>query len=297
LAGAVCALVATLVAGCGEPVGTDGDLTDDWAALPAPTPFVPQADVCHPSAEDTGYLSTYTLVDCARVHQAETVYVGRFPAPYADRSTPPGVGSAAVRAAFPTCDAKARQFVGADWRGARMTVRIVFPSPRGWAGGERWFRCDLTVLDQIGGGTVLNHPEDHPVDQVGSLRDILRHPSPLAYTCFTDTKYFRLVPTACGKTHRYEYVGIWTTPLPSLALITANHARVWSACRSVIAAYVHIPDDGTMANRAGVDYVPPSPEAWARGDRGVRCLLWSDNRELTRSVKGAGPSALPLRRS
>ncbi|WP_374709229.1 septum formation family protein [Micromonospora sp. AKA38] len=43
----------------------------------------------------------------------------------------------------PECDAKATAFVGGDWRGARLTVQVAPPSPGGWQGGSRWFRCDI----------------------------------------------------------------------------------------------------------------------------------------------------------
>ena len=37
----VAVAVATLLAGCGDPAGVDGNLTNKWGALPVATGFVP----------------------------------------------------------------------------------------------------------------------------------------------------------------------------------------------------------------------------------------------------------------
>jgi hypothetical protein len=49
-----------------------------------------------------------------------------------------------------------------------------------------------------------------------------------------------------------------------------------------------------MKYRTGTTFRPPSAEGWQRGDRGVRCFLWSSDKDLTRSLKQAGRSALPI---
>lgn len=56
-----------------------------------------------------------------------------------------------------------------------------------------------------------------------------------------------------------------------------------------------MPDDGALVYRTGTYLYGPDEEQWAAGDRGVRCLLWLSNRDLTRSVKGAGTKGLPVR--
>lgn len=287
-------LVGALLTGCGTIAGTDGDLTDDWRGFPDAKPFTPHAGVCHLSAEPTGYLSSYAPLDCEQVHRVETVHVGVFSGADADRISPPPLGSPAMRGAFAECDVKVKQFVGADWRGGRLTVQVVPPSPQGWAGGGRWYRCDMFELDALDGGTARDHPNDHAIERTGTLRDVLTRPTPLAYSCFNEDRWGYLRPVACDKPHRFEYVGILTVPDASYARFETDPNRIHQGCLSVIAAYVNVPDDAKMRYRTGTTFRPPSEEAWERGDRGVRCFLWSSDRDLTRSLKGAGPKALPI---
>ncbi|MGW0430977.1 septum formation family protein [Micromonospora sp. NPDC003197] len=80
-----------------------------------------------------------------------------------------------------------------------------------------------------------------------------------------------------------------------LAEVGRDPGRNHRSCRSVIARYVGVPDDGMMTYRSGTAYRTPSEEAWARGDRGIRCFLYSGDRVLNRSLKGGGVAALPIR--
>jgi hypothetical protein len=43
-----------------------------------------------------------------------------------------------------------------------------------------------------------------------------------------------------------------------------------------------------------ISYHPTRTE-WQQGERRVRCFLWFSDRKVTRSLAGAGPSALPVR--
>ncbi|MEV4759248.1 septum formation family protein [Micromonospora sp. NPDC049559] len=283
------ALVLASLAGCGAPAGTDGDLTDHWSRLPAATQFTPETGTCHPDLDAVGYLSTYTVLDCARPHRTETVYVGRFSGAQADRASAPAADSAELRTVFPECDARVKQFVGGDWRGARMSIRVVPPSPGGWAGGSRWYRCDVFLLNALDGGD-----DERVVDNTGSLRGVLAKPSPLAYGCFNENQLEQLTPIDCASSHRFEYVGIFNVRADaSLDALVDKPDNTYAACYFVISAYVRVPSVLTVGARLGVSFRTPSAEAWARGDRGIRCFLWSDDRALTRSLKNAGPAGLP----
>jgi hypothetical protein len=145
-------------------------------------------------SEPTSYLTSYAPLDCEKPHRIETVHVGLFSGDQANRFSPPPLGSPTMRSAFADCDAKAKQFVGADWRGGRLSVRVVPPGPQGWAGGNRWYRCDMFELDALDGGTSRAHPNDHAIERTGSLRNVLTHPSPLAYGCFTEDRWGNLMP-------------------------------------------------------------------------------------------------------
>ncbi|MCM0676454.1 septum formation family protein [Micromonospora phytophila] len=285
------ALVAAALTGCGTPPGTDGDLTDDWRPVAEPRQFAPQAGECHVIGEATAYLTSHQPVECAKTHLVETFHIGTFTGDLAARPIPPKVGTAAMRSAFAECDAEARKFVGGDWRGARLTVQVAPTSPAGWTGGSRWYRCDLFELDAVRGA---NGDNDAAVGRSGSLRGALKGSSPLALRCGEEDDWGHLLAADCTRPHRFEYAGIWTAPDTSYADAQENEDGVHAKCRAVIARYAKVPVDGMLRYRTGTTYRFPSEQAWARGDRGVRCWFWSGGKKLTRSIAGGGTKALPV---
>ena len=291
---AVAAGITVALAGCGTPAGTDGDLTDDWRPVGQVEQFTPKAGDCHLISDPTSYLTSYQPVECGRAHLVETIHLGTFTGALAGRPTPPPIGSAAIRPAFAECDAKATAFVGGDWRGARLALQVVPPSPAGWTGGSRWFRCDMFELDTVDGGTARRHPNDHPVQHVGSLRNALKGPSRLAYGCLTEDEWGNFQQTGCDKGHQYEYVGSWTAPGGEYPDAARHDDTFHSGCRTLVARYAKVPVDGKLRYRTGTSFQLPSEEAWTRGDRGVRCFFWSGGEKVTRSIRGGGTKALPV---
>jgi hypothetical protein len=282
------------LAGCGTPAGVDGDLTDDWRPFAAATQFAPKSGECHVSVDSASFLTSYQPVDCGQTHVAETIHLGTFTGALAERPTPPQVGSAAIRPAFTECDAKATAFVGGDWRGARLTVNVVPPSPAGWKGGARWFRCDLVAVPTVEPRFFAGRPHDYPMQQSGSLRDALTRPSPLAYGCLNEDKWQELQQASCTKAHQYEYVGFWTAPDGPYADANRNDRSIHAQCRTLVARYAKVPVDRMLPYRTGTRFQLPSEPAWDRGDRGIRCFYWSDGKKLTRSIKDGGPKVLPV---
>jgi len=86
---ALAATVVLALAGCGKPAGTDGDLTNGWAMMPAAKIVVPTAGACYDATEDD--LTTITkwpeATDCTKSHNVELVYVGQFSSTDADSSS------------------------------------------------------------------------------------------------------------------------------------------------------------------------------------------------------------------
>lgn len=198
-------LTVLLAAGCSAtpPPGTDGDLTDDWAALSTPAPFRPVAGQCHEALATTAPVDGYRPVDCAELHVSETFHVGT----PADADVAPAAGTSGAKAAYRECSDAATDFLGAGWRGARVAVQVVWPTRAGWTGGARWFRCDVTTADLDG--------QSH-TSRTGSLAGELSHPSPLRLACF-DPKIDGGTVTAmtavpCTTAHRAEFAGLWTAP-------------------------------------------------------------------------------------
>ncbi|MCG5460930.1 septum formation family protein [Micromonospora sp. MED01] len=285
------AVTAVLLVGCAGSGGLDGDLTDDWAALPAPSAFTPAAGVCHTADfTDLVSLANYEPVDCAGPHRLETVHVGVFPA---ERTAAPAGGSAALRGAFAECDTRATGYVGDDWRSGRLRLSVALPNGLGWAAGSRWFRCDLTELTTVEAAATV-------VVRSGSLRDALKGPTGLRLGC-QQTRggagrgVQTLTPVECGKRHDAEFVGVWRAPDKAYPTRDADWLPLYTGCRSVLARYAGVPDDATLRFRSGVVVRPPGAGRWRVGDRGVRCYLWLSDRTVTASLKGAGPAGLPVR--
>lgn len=282
-------VVATALTGCGKPAGVDGELTDDWAALGEPTVFVPAAGTCHPRFQEIGFLSTYQPIDCAQTHTVETVHLGTFTAADAERTTPPPAGSPSMRAAYRDCDSKTRALLGADWRTARLTLAVVPPSSYAWKGGARWYRCDLSEIDSLDDADL--------VSRTGSLKGALAGPSPLSYGCFVPKlvkdEIEEMKPVACTKSHRSEFAGIYTARDTTYEVFKKHSERVHKGCVAVIASFAEVPNNSDLRYRAGSIFYYPTEEEWTAGNRGVRCFLWIDDRNLTRSMKGAGTKGLP----
>ncbi|MFY1617327.1 septum formation family protein [Micromonospora sp. WMMD736] len=286
------AILTMTLAGCGTPAGTDGDLADDWQPMAAAQQFVPKADECHLIDEATSYLSSYSPVDCAKTHKVETFHVGTFTGALATRTAPPKTESATMRSTFADCDKRAKQFVGGDWRDARLSVQVAPPSPAAWSGGARWYRCDIFELDEVNGP---NGESDAAIQRGGSLRNALATRSPLHYGCMNEDKWNMLRPVACTAGHQFEYAGTWMAPDRSWDDATRDEDSIHAACRKVIARYAKVPVDGDLVYRTGTSYRFPNRLLWERGDRGVRCYYWSGGTTVKRSIAGAGTKALPIR--
>ncbi|MEV4759898.1 septum formation family protein [Micromonospora sp. NPDC049559] len=292
LAAIVLAGVGTAsVAGCHGSSGRQDDVADGWSpAVARPTaPFVPAAGTCHLAVEDVGHASTYQPVDCAEVHLAETVDVLAFTGSDAALPAVPETDSPAGRAARTQCETKVNEFLGGDWHAGRLALTLVLPSGPAWAGGARWYRCDVSETDSL--------DNTKAVGRRGSLAGALRPGSPLAHTCF-DPKMIKeelnyLEPVPCTSAHHAEFAGIYIAPDRSWEEFQRDGKGTHRACLGVIAGFAKVPDDGDLQYRAGSIYYPPSREEWLAGDRGVRCFLWVGDRTLKRSVRGAGAKGLP----
>ncbi|SCL25227.1 Septum formation [Micromonospora rhizosphaerae] len=287
---AVGVTAALALAGC-APAGVDRDLGDDWPAFGAAKGFVPDNGVCHPTAQDVGYLSGYNPVECTQSHRAETLHVGTLTGKDAARSAPPRAGSNEMRTARAECDRQVSKAVGAEWRSGRLVVAVVFPSPLAWKGGARWFRCDVSEVASLDDISLIA--------RTATLKNALAEGSPLALGCFNpklskdDIEEMR--PVSCTAKHHAEFVGVYQAPDISYAEFKRTALRVHKACRGLIAKYVKVPNNGDMLYRSGTIIYHPSEEEWKDGNRGVQCFLWLDDRTLTRSLKGAGSKGLPIR--
>jgi len=290
---AVGGALALGLTGCGLPAGVDGELTNSWQPIPEPSPFVPPAEVCHPGDfAETAYLSSYSPVDCSAPHRVETVHVGTFGAEAAEATAPPAQGSPEIRVAYAECDSATSEYVGADWRLGRLWVGVAVPSPAAWEGGARWFRCDVTEVTNVedNGGTA---------SRTASLRDELAEPSPLHLTCYAvrndDNGAIDTMPAEeCDEPHNAEFAGVWQAPDIEYPTRDRDWNQFHTECRKVIGRYADVPLDGNLQFRTGVISLPGGAAEWAAGNRGVRCYLWLDERNVERSLKDVGTEGLPI---
>jgi Septum formation len=291
---AVLGLAALLaVAGCGRPTGVDGDLTDDWNPIAAPSALTPVEGACHlASFTETGTRDTYDETDCAQRHRTETVYVGAYQGAAAQADAPPPDGSAGARAAYHDCDVRTTAYVGAPWRTARLWIGVTHPSAAAWAGGARWYRCEVLEVSSI-------EDDGGLVQRAGSLKNALTPGSPLLLTCYAvkldGNGSIKTMPAApCTAAHNAEFVGVWdagTLPYPRK---DSQWAAFHTGCRRIIAAYAAVPDDADLEFRTGVVSLPGGADVWTQGDHAVRCYAWIDGAILTSSIKGKGVKALPV---
>jgi hypothetical protein len=284
-------LSAGVLAGCSLPAGVDGKLVDDWAAVSEPKSFTPPAEVCH-DADFTASasLASFNPVECTKPHRTETIFVGTFTA--AGLSSPPASGSDELRDAYAECDKKVRDYLGSDFRTGRLWLGVAVPSSKGWKGGSRWFRCELAEKrDHENLGDTVRRTE--------SLKGALRRSGPLNLACYQvkaqkDGRIDSRNPVICDRTHNSEFAGVFTAPVEAYPNSQSDWDKMHAACRSTVAKYVRLPDDGNLRFRTGTVVVPGSPEDWQMGNRGVRCYLYNSGKTFTRSLKGAGPSGLPV---
>ncbi|MEU8235965.1 septum formation family protein [Actinoplanes sp. NPDC048967] len=280
-------LAVLLTAGCSgaPPDGTDGDLTDDWRTPSSPAPFRPATGECHEMLAATAALDDYRPVDCAELHVSETFHVGTA----ADADVVPAAGTAGARAAFQECSTRAAGFLGGPWRTARVAVQVVWPTKAAWSGGARWFRCDVTTADLDG---------QSRTSRTGSLAGELAGASPLKLGCFNPTVDGETVttmrPVPCEERHRAEFAGLWKAPEITYAALESGTERSAAGCRGVIAKFAKLPDDSDMQYRTGWISYNPTRTEWLSGERRVRCFVYFAKRTFTRSLKGAGPSVLPV---
>lgn len=292
LGAALVGVVALLLAGCGKPADVDGDLTDDWRPIAEAEPFIPAAGACLSSRyAETSYLATYDPVDCAESHHTETAYVGSFAGAEAERAAPPAAGSPAMHTAYADCDKQVKAYLGDDWRTARLWLGVTVPNPGAWSGGARWYRCELAEVS-----SVENYSEFQ--QRTGSLKGALTSSSPLDLGCYAvkllkDDNVGPMNAIDCSRSHRAEFVGVYSAP--DVPYPTGNKRRdlFLAGCRAPLAKFANVPNDDEIKYRSGLIWIPAEEKEWKAGNRGVRCYLWMDDKDLKRSMRNAGPSALP----
>ncbi len=208
-----------------RPAGTDGDLLDDWQAMPAPSPIVPVAGRCY--YDDRRDMMSAKVVDCTEWHQAEVTHVGTLTGPMANDSAPPPPASADLSVAYAKCAAPTRAYLGGDWHAALLDLTVTVPDTRNPASSSAASRASAT----------------------GPLRaDVTKRLLPVAIAAWV----IALVITALWWSHR-------GTPIPTSAPRTAPAVgSCWAVDDATISATLPWPGQPvacTVTHTAEVAYV------------------------------------------
>ena len=282
-----------LTSGCGgRAAGVDGNLTNNWPAMPVAKLPVPTAPACFDVPEaGPGVSKLPDAVPCERAHNLETIHIGMFAGEDATRDAPPPGGGPAQQKAYAECAGAARDYLGGDWRDGRIELDVVVPTSAQWEAEARWFRCDLVeILDLDANGVVA---------RTSSLKGALTGDRPLALTCFQVTAKSEdidtVLPVACGAAHNSEYTGTWEAPAGAYPADDAAREKFQlDGCRGVVARYTGVPNDDKFRYRVGQITFGFGKAAWDLGNRGARCYLWMSDKSYTKSLKGAGTGGLPI---
>lgn len=277
-AAAVAAAVTALaLLGCGlGGADVDGDLADDWRALPQAQAFVPEKG-CHAQALlKNATREQAALVDCATAHLSETIFVGQLTGAITTGQDAPLATNAGLVPAYTECSGRATEVMGGSWLDYRLDLRLVLPSAEAWRGGARWFACVLVEDKAL--------EDDDPRERTApvSAATVPR------LGCFQGTGsgdvYLREV--ACTSAHNAEYAGSFTAATSQAPLSTSEWDALHARCRGIVATWL-----GTTIERAKERYgniAGTVSDNFAAGERGVRCYLWLRNTKVSYSAKGRG---------
>jgi hypothetical protein len=82
------------------------------------------------------------------------------------------------------------------------------------------------------------------------------------------------VATDCRSPHAMEVAGRYTLADPVYPGHTRLHLDSYRDCQPIFEAYVGVP---SWNSRYDIQTITPSPSTWARGDRGVTCLIVAED--------------------
>jgi len=234
------------------------------------------------------------IVECAQTHLLEVVFVGTFSGDLSPTEPPPLDGPQR-RAAFSTCDAQARQFLGGDWLAGRLFLYLYLPMDYEWAAGIRYFACTIaeTRLDF-----------SPAFRRSGTLKGSLAGSAPLAIACvdeegeigasgFYETSSLTYVN--CERPHNGEFVGVTKAPDTINPDDDAQQSRVVGpTCWRLLSTYVGLSLTKLAQRRdIAVFWTGIFRDSVKLGEYRARCYVEvTANHLFNRSLKGLGAEAL-----
>lgn len=295
---AACCAAVLAVAACSAPGGTDGRLTDDWAALGEPRLAVPAAGTCYTSSSSNAYRLDAGALDasaeCSADHAVEIAHVGEVTGQDAGGSAAPEPDSAGGKAAYSDCVEKVKEFLGDHWQSARAHLIVQFPSTPQWAAGARYYHCDLVEIADEAGKVVT---------RAGSLRDGLRGTRPAALACVNDfgsneDTVDGVDFVACGARHTAEFAGVFTVTPAGRSFPGKEELSklILDGCEGLAGEYLGVSTDD-IPEGLGWFSLGSSEDGWAQGNQSVRCYVGVFDRDRPiragATLRGLGGKPIP----
>jgi Septum formation len=256
------------------------------AAASVPPPYTPVAGTCFNYETQRGAQDT---VPCDGEHRFEVAYVGQV----TDKlDTPPLPSSETSKTAYQQCLTKIDRYVGGAYPALLVNIELGYPGLAAWRAGNHWFSCDLAKAsfereaDESGEVSVTGSVKNAYADPKSSVRVPCSTATETKDGSITDWK-----PVACTAKHTVELAGL-VRSTSKAASRPKNDDKLVDTCLDLVAAYIKVPRDDD--EKYGIHVIwsyPPSPE-WAAGERRVRCYVHLMKGSVSRSLAGAGPSAL-----
>jgi hypothetical protein len=220
---------------------------------------------------------------------SETFHVGLITGAAADRSAPPDA-AADLTPAWNDCNLLSKDYLGDDWRGSRLQMLVLAPSPKHWGAGARWYRCELVVVTSEA-GRILTRTQ--------GVKDGLRGARPFAIVCAnmlgeTEASFEDFADTPCTSAHKAEFAGVAVTNVTEYPDTGDKSDKAFAAvCAGLAARYLNVTTTQYAQHRQfSAAWWPASKARWALGDHSASCYV-TTAKPVSISVRGYGNRNLP----
>ncbi|NUT36989.1 MAG: septum formation family protein [Hamadaea sp.] len=282
----VALMAAVGLAGCGLPAGVDGELTNAWAAPPAPQLVEAKVGDCRVNRSEQASPIADLAVDCTKSHYREVVYIGTFTGESAGLSRPPrltpnatGKEATAQAEAYKECGKQASAYVGHPWGTVHLSLEVVLPTDAAWQAGRKWFRCELQEIDWNSG------------DEKARTASLKGFSFPV--TCMNFTSEEALV-VDCAKRHNGEFVGVYQAPGSIVPKTDAQWNPYHAKCRALVGPYLGVAVSRVRYVTGTYSWFMQDNDYWSSGRQDILCFIWTgDKKYMTGSAKGKGGRNLP----
>ncbi|MET7401713.1 septum formation family protein [Dactylosporangium sp. NPDC005572] len=290
---AIAVAVLGVAAGCAAPAGVDKDLVDDWAMMAEAKVPEPAEGNCwntDVSQLDDVVPSRVTQIPCEMQHMFETIHVGHFTGNAADGSLPPTADG--LSTAYAECDGAAKTYLGNAWQAGRIHLIVQTPTKAQWAGGGRFFRCDVVAL-RTELGTL--EPRKEP------FKDALKPGGELALTCGnlvgldSSGGWDDITPASCTAAHDVEFVGVVNAKTSTYPSDGKTLESAFSdVCEQQLMSYIGMSASHFAKQKALLYgyWMMAGQDEWKAGNHTARCYAMIDKKKISRSLKGAGNIAI-----